>query len=63
MMHIVELMTPRLDGKDHTRNFNFTTKSIGIQWEAANKDASRAPGCKPWEVEVNPMVGLAVHEL
>jgi NTE family protein len=62
-MHIVEVTAPRLDGEDHTRDIDFTVTGIHARWEAGSKDVRRALERKSWEVEVDPMVGVAVHNL
>ncbi len=62
-MHIVELVAPRLDGEDYTRDIDFTADGIAARWQAGRRDARRALERKPWQVEVDPMVGVAVHDL
>jgi NTE family protein len=60
-MHIIELDAPRLNGEDHMRDIDFTTAGITARWEAGYNDAQRTLNRKPWQVEVDPMVGVAVH--
>jgi NTE family protein len=60
-MHIVELDAPRLDGEDHTRDIDFAPNGIAARWLAGYDDANRALERKPWQVEVDPMIGVAVH--
>jgi NTE family protein len=61
-MHIVELEAPRLDGEDYTRDIDFTAAGIAARWQGGYDDARRALKRKPWQVAVDPMVGVAVHE-
>jgi NTE family protein len=63
IMHIVELNAPRLDGEDHTRDIDFTPAGIHHRWQAGYRDSKRMLELKPWDVEVDPMVGVAVHDL
>ncbi len=63
VMHIVELNAPRLDDEDHTRDIDFTPAGIHHRWQAGYQDTQRMLELKPWDVEVDPMVGVAVHDL
>jgi NTE family protein len=61
-MHIVRLNAPRLDNEDHLRDIDFTSAGINMRWEAGYADTRRALERRPWEMRVDPMVGVAVHE-
>lgn len=62
-MHIVELDAPRLDAEDQTRDIDFTAAGIHDRWQAGYRDAERMLDRKPWEIDVDPTVGVAVHDL
>jgi NTE family protein len=63
IMHIVELEAPRLDGEDHTRDIDFSAAGIAERWQSGHNDTHSALQRKPWQVEVDPMAGVAVHDL
>jgi NTE family protein len=60
-MHIVRLNGPYLEGEGNSRDIDFTTSGIRRRWKAGYDDTKRALEIKPWEVEVDPMAGVAVH--
>jgi NTE family protein len=62
IMHIVRLNAPRLDQEDHLRDIDFTTTGIQARWRAGYADTMRALQRRPWDIKVDPMVGVAVHE-
>jgi NTE family protein len=61
-MHIVRLNAPRLDGEDHMRDIDFTNGGIRARWQAGYADTARTLDRRPWDVEIDPMVGVAVHD-
>jgi NTE family protein len=61
-MHVVRLLAPRLDGEDHTKDIDFTPAGIRARWQAGYADALRVIDRQPWSVEVDPMVGVVLHE-
>jgi|SRR5579862_4009 len=62
IMHIVRLNAPRLDNEDHLRDIDFTSAGIQARWHAGHADTLRALERRPWEMRVDPMVGVAVHD-
>ena len=62
IMHIVRLNAPRLDNEDHLRDIDFTGAGIIARWRAGYIDTLRALQRRPWEMHIDPMVGIAVHE-
>ncbi len=60
-MHIVRLNGPYLEGEGNSRDIDFTANGIWTRWKAGYDDTKRALEIKPWEVEVDPMAGVAVH--
>jgi NTE family protein len=61
-MRIVRLNAPYIDGEDNARDIDFTSSGIRARWKAGRDDASRALEKRPWEIEVDPMSGVAVHD-
>ncbi len=63
LMHIIELDAPRIDGEDHTRDIDFSPGGIRARWQAGYADTCRVLARRPWESEIDPMVGVAVHQV
>lgn len=61
-MHVVRLNAPRLDGEDHMRDIDFTGGGIAARWQAGYVDTARTLDRRPWDVHIDPMVGVAVHD-
>ena len=61
-MHIVRLNAPYIEGEGNSRDFDFTREGIRMRWKAGYDDTSRVLEQRPWEAEVDPMVGVAVHD-
>jgi NTE family protein len=62
-MHLVRFLVPRLDGEDHTKDIDFTPTGIRARWRAGHADALRVLAERPWEREIDPLEGVAVHEV
>jgi NTE family protein len=61
-MHIVRLNAPRLENEDFMRDIDFTADGIRARWQAGYDDTARTLERRPWEVYVDPMVGVVVHD-
>jgi NTE family protein len=61
-MHLVRLLSPRLDREDHTKDIDFTRAGIRTRWHAGYEHARRVLAEKPWEGEADPLQGIVVHE-
>ncbi|MBV8590015.1 MAG: patatin-like phospholipase family protein [Acetobacteraceae bacterium] len=61
-MHLVRLLSPKLDREDHTKDIDFTRVSIESRWQAGYEHARRVLAEKPWECEPNPLQGIVIHE-
>jgi NTE family protein len=61
-MHLVRLLSPRLDREDHTKDIDFTRAGIRARWHAGYEHARRVLAEKPWEIETDPLQGVVVHE-
>ena len=62
-MHVVRLLAPSLDSEDYLKDIDFTQAGIRARWEAGFADTLRMIERAPWELEVDPMDGVVVHEL
>jgi NTE family protein len=62
IMHLVRLLSPRLDGEDHTKDIDFTRSGIRLRWQAGYEHAQRVLSEKPWECEVDMLQGVVIHE-
>ena len=49
LMHLVRLLSPRLDGEDHTKDIDFTRAGIESRWKAGYDHARKVLAEKPWE--------------
>ncbi|HEY8005991.1 MAG TPA: patatin-like phospholipase family protein [Methylocella sp.] len=61
-MHVVRLLSPPLEGEDHTKDIDFSRKGIRCRWAAGFSDARRVLADAPWEAEVDPIEGFYLHE-
>jgi NTE family protein len=61
-MHLVRLLSPRLDREDHTKDIDFTRTGIRTRRRAGYEHAKRVLAKKPWEREIDPLQGVVVHE-
>ena len=61
-MHLVRLLSPRLDREDHTKDIDFSRAGITTRWRAGYEHARRVVTEKPWECDVDTLTGVVVHE-
>jgi NTE family protein len=62
LMHLVRLLSPRLDGKDHTKDIDFTRSGIERRWKAGHDHARKVLAEKPWQGAVDTLAGVVIHE-
>jgi NTE family protein len=62
-MHVVRLLAPSLDSEDYLKDIDFSPAGIRARWEAGFADTQRMIERAPWELEVDAMEGVVVHEL
>jgi NTE family protein len=60
-MHLVELLVPRRDTEDHTKDIDFTRASIHARWHAGYADAQHVVREQPWTCKFDPLEGVIVH--
>ncbi|MYM94227.1 patatin-like phospholipase family protein [Duganella vulcania] len=62
-MHVVSLKAPRIGGEDHTKDIDFSAAGIRARWQAGYEDTRRMIALRPWDREIDPIEGIAIHEL
>jgi NTE family protein len=62
-MHVVSLKAPRIGNEDHTKDIDFSAAGIRARWQAGYEDARRFIALRPWDREIDPIEGIAIHEL
>jgi NTE family protein len=62
LMHLVRLLSPRLDGEDHTKDIDFTRAGIERRWKAGHDHARKVLVEQPWEREADMLAGIVIHE-
>ncbi len=62
LMHIVRINATPLKNEDYLREIDFTTAGIQRRWLAGYEDTMRTLDRRPWEIPIDPMVGVAVHD-
>jgi NTE family protein len=63
LMHVVRLLSPRLDGEDHTKDIDFTRIGIESRWKAGHDHAREVLARKPWQGTVDTLAGVVIHEI
>jgi NTE family protein len=61
-MHVVQLMAPKLDNEDHTKDIDFSPAGIRERWRAGYNHMRGALQQAPWRKEIDPTEGLILHE-
>ena len=62
-MHVVSLKAPRIGNEDHTKDIDFSAAGIRARWQAGYEDTRRIIALRPWDREIDPIEGIAIHEL
>jgi NTE family protein len=61
-MHVVQLLAPRLDNENHTKDIDFSPAGISLRWEAGYADTRRALQRAPWNDACDPpLEGVILH--
>jgi NTE family protein len=61
-MHVVQLLAPKLDHDDHTKDIDFSQAGIRRRWEAGYAHTNAVLARKPWEGQFDPLSGVILHE-
>ncbi len=62
-MHVVQLLAPRLESENHTKDIDFSPNGIRQRWEAGYADTMRALHRSPWEDDCDPLEGVILHDV
>ncbi|MQA19218.1 patatin-like phospholipase family protein [Rugamonas rivuli] len=62
-MHVLSLKAPRVGNEDHTKDIDFSAAGIRARWHAGYEDTKRFIEMRPWDREIDPIEGIAIHEL
>jgi len=60
-MHIVQLLAPRFDNENHTKDVDFSPSGIRMRCEAGYKATARALNEAAWLGEFDPLEGVILH--
>jgi NTE family protein len=61
-MHVVRLLSPRLQNEDHTKDIDFSPSGIDARWRAGLADTRAVLEARPWEAPCDPDEGLILHD-
>lgn len=62
VMHLMQLIVPRLPDEDHTKDLDFNRDRIEARWQAGLHDGRRTLARKAWRAPHDPMAGLIIHD-
>lgn len=62
-MHVVQLLAPRLEHEDHTKDIDFTPGGIEQRRVAGQADMREALAAAPWTIEREGEEGVVIHEV
>ncbi|HYA66689.1 MAG TPA: patatin-like phospholipase family protein, partial [Burkholderiaceae bacterium] len=57
-MHVVHLQAPCVDGENHTKDIDFTSRGVKLRWDAGYADAVKALARKAWLERSDPIEGI-----
>jgi NTE family protein len=61
-MHVIKLISPRLNGEDQMKDIDFTIDGITQRQTAGYEETLNALYQHPWTNEVDPIEGVLIHE-
>jgi NTE family protein len=61
-MHVVRLLSPGVEGEDHTKDIDFTPAGIRSRWQAGYSDTRRMLRAAPWRKPVDAVEGIVIHQ-
>ena len=62
VMHVVPLIAPPREGEDQLKDIDFTPDGISTRINAGIAESRRVLAAAPWQLPVDPMAGVIVHE-
>jgi NTE family protein len=60
-MHVVQLLAPRLDNENHTKDVDFSPSGIRMRRDAGYAAAKRALEQAAWQGEFDALEGVILH--
>jgi NTE family protein len=60
-MHVAHLLSPRLEGEDHTKDIDFSPAGIKARREAGYVDTMKMVERAPWRAPTDPIEGVVEH--
>jgi NTE family protein len=61
-MHLLRINATPPKIEDCLREIDFTTEGIQRRWRSGYEDTARMLKHRPWELPIDPMLGVAVHD-
>jgi NTE family protein len=61
-MHVVRLLAPPIPGDDHSKDIDFSPRTVRTRWNAGYEETRRVLAQRPWEGEFDPLEGFILHE-
>jgi NTE family protein len=61
-MHVARLLSPGVEGEDHTKDIDFTPAGIRSRWQSGYSDTMRMLAAAPWRKSVDPVEGVIIHQ-
>jgi NTE family protein len=61
-MHVVQLLAPRLDHENYTKDIDFSRSGIRHRWEAGFEHTKHMLERKPWAAKCDPLEGVILHQ-
>ena len=61
-MHVVRLLAPSLAGEDHSKDIDFSPRTVRMRWTAGYEETQRVLAHRPWDGEFDPLEGFVLHE-
>jgi NTE family protein len=61
-MHVVQLLAPRLNHENYTKDIDFSQSGIRHRWEAGFEHTKHMLEKQPWEGEFDPLEGVILHQ-
>ena len=61
-MHVVQLLAPRLNHENYTKDIDFSRSGIRHRWEAGFEHTKHMLERKPWTAKCDPLEGVILHQ-
>jgi NTE family protein len=61
-MHIIQMTAPRLANENLLKEMDFSADGVAARWSAGLEQARHALAKKAWQVDIDPAIGVMLHE-